>query len=466
MSFIERFGLEEQVNTLPDEVVDLSSVSVEPDTNDEPLIENDDDLTMTGQALETMGDLSKIHKVALSSNGFDANAAKLFKLATESMARRLGVSMREEMPAMEHFESIHTSNAATRVSAESVGEFISKIFKAIVDTLKAIWEKLLSFIGGVFSEAENQRVKQYRHVIESEAKRLQGVDKKAKEDKPIYITNLDLIKTFSVSGLGSNDESITRVMENTVQYAEFLAELSKDYGTFLEHVYSMVTEFAEALRSNKLDSVTDIAGSITNYLKTKFNPIFKIMFKNVIKTEEVFDHNKLSQKAYQDDVQATGILGNGTRFAFYFTDDSYYLHCERVEDSYRVTSSHDTLMEVPSIDTVNKCNIQEELISISLKTIQTAFHNTHKKQLSEMFKSLDKAGHEIERTENKLTDVQRVMLRNLMQDTMQNVQRAVTEYQQIYGRGLQAIENTRRAAMLLSKETLTKYQEFAKRSST
>lgn len=466
MSFVQRFSLEEENPSPAEELVNLPEATVDPDTDTGVLATNDDDLEMTSQALETMSDFIKVQQVAYKSNGFDPHAAQLFKLATESMARQLGLTLVDHIPAMEHFESIHTTSAATRVSAESLGETVSKIFQAIIDTLKAIWDKICKFIAGIFSKAEAERVVQYRRVIDAEAKKLDGIDKKAKQDKPLYITNLELIKAFTIFGHGADDASIRTIMDNTQRYVEFLAELGKEYSGFLDDFIGILKDAKKSLEDPNSQSVDETSEPFSRIIQGKLNPKLISLFESTVKTEGTFDSSKLSQKPYDHVLLTTGPLGNGVKFAYYYPGVEHFFTCELVRDEFKLTSSHDTLMEVPSLDTINKCTAQGKTIDSLLVEVHRFFDKEHQVQIKEMFKLLDEVKQLIKEIGPSIQANESSRLNDMIQYTGEQAGYVIKTYNAIFVYGIATIEKTRKAELALSKAALSKYQEFAARSAT
>lgn len=466
MSFVQRFSLEESDPIITDELVSLPEATVDPDTDQGVLLENDDNLEMTNQALETMGDFIKIQHVAYKSNGFDPHAAKLFKLATESMARQLGLSLVDHIPAMEHFESIHTTSAATRVSAESLGETVSKVFQAILDTLKAIWDKICKFISGIFSQAEANRVAAYRRVIDAEVKKLDGVDKKAKQDKPLYITNLELIKAFSISGQGANDASIRVIMDNTTRYSEFLAALAKEYSFVIETFINALSRTKEALEDPQARELEDVNNAFMETINRDFNPKLIKLFDTIVKVEGSFDVSKLSQKPYDHVLLTTGPLGDGVKFAYYFPDAAQLFACEMVKDEFKFTSSHDTVMEVPALDTINICSARGKSIDDLLVHIHRFFDKEHKIEIEKMFKLLAAVKDIVLEINKTLKLEEAEQLNEMIQYASERAGYVIKTYNAIFVYGIATIEKTRKAELALSKATLSKYQEVAARSAT
>lgn len=466
MSFIQRLGLEEENIVVTDTLVDLPEASVDPDTSDAVMTDNDDNLDMTSQALETMGDFIKVQHVAYKSDGFDPHAAKLFKLATESMARQLGLSLANELPAMEHFESTHTTSAATRVSAESLGETVTKIFQAIIDTLKAVWDKICKFISGILSKAEAERVAQYRRVIDAETKKLDGVDKKAKQDKPLYITNLELIKTFSIPGHGADDASVRTIMDNTLRYAEFLAELGKEYSYVIDSFTEALIRTKECLEVPGVRELEDVNSAFMRTLNVDFNPKLIKLFEGTVKVDGEFDSSKLSQKPYDHVLLNTGFMGEGVRFAYYFPDASQLFVCEMVKEDFKLTSAHDTIMPVPELDTITTCSSRGKRIDDMLEHIHRFFYKEHKTEIEKMFKLLTTVKDVLKEVSHNLKFEQVDRLNDMMKYAGERAGYVIKTYNAIFVYGIASIEKTRKAELALHKAALSKYQEFASRSAT
>ena len=474
MTFVQRFSLEESEVITPEEG-ELTIFPVEPDTDNAPIDEAEDALEVTHDAAVTMEGLCKLHDVAMRSKGFDQQTNEIFRISTEHFCKQLGISLNEKLPSLEHFDSIHTQAIATKISAESIGDVISRIFKAFVETMKKIWEKLSEFITAIFTEAEDKRIEQYRKLLPAEIKKCEAVviDK----DQPVYITKQSLIQAFAIPGVGCTNDTVKQVINNTVDYADFLTSLGDIYTRFLDETMTYLKRFQNTINGietaaakqtefQKLNGQEDTGDhnvpseALKTFIEKIFNVYFIRDFTTIIKDKTPFDKQKVPESV-DGRVLATGPLSFGVRFAFYKPKDSDYVLCERIAEPYQVSSGAESSLPLMELGMIAEINLHDERITKLLKELHQMFHLKHKKVIDNIMKLLSTIGKDIDAAEKDMTTEEAMLLRMLTSQTTEIVQNVITNYKQVFGRGLQSIEATSRNIRDLSKDNILHYQRLS-----
>lgn len=91
-----------------------------------------DELTDIADTVETAGEL-------------DETSAAITEVAVESLYRRLGITRRKPMPALESFGSTSNRKKATKLALEEWKETISKAWEAVKKFFLNIWEYIVKF---------------------------------------------------------------------------------------------------------------------------------------------------------------------------------------------------------------------------------------------------------------------------------------------------------------------------------
>ena len=142
MIFAKHIAEESQI----DEVMVIPEVAVSTSVIVDDRRDIDDDLGMLDEASVAMENLLSIYRVChrSSQQGMSEHSAQLMLISTEHICSQLGISLKEELPALEHFGSIHTTSQATSISVETIGETISRIFTAFIEMMKNVITKILN----------------------------------------------------------------------------------------------------------------------------------------------------------------------------------------------------------------------------------------------------------------------------------------------------------------------------------
>jgi phiKZ-like phage internal head proteins len=129
--------------------VEVASGEVSEQTND---IADLDGATASAETdAETLEDVATTMQESVESGeGLDETAAKVADIAVESIMARLGIkSATKVIPSLENFGSKSSRVAATKIALEGVMDKVKQIWQAIVNALKSLGAKIVSFIQGL-----------------------------------------------------------------------------------------------------------------------------------------------------------------------------------------------------------------------------------------------------------------------------------------------------------------------------
>lgn len=99
---------------------------------------------------EGLAKIADILEETASTGGMDESMARVVEVAVESYYKRLGISNRKTMPAMESFSKDTSRVAATRVAIEGVMDTIKTVWKAIVDAVMRMSAVIKNFFAKLF----------------------------------------------------------------------------------------------------------------------------------------------------------------------------------------------------------------------------------------------------------------------------------------------------------------------------
>jgi phiKZ-like phage internal head proteins len=80
---------------------------------------------------DTLGDIADVMEESAENGGMDETSARVAEVAIESIYKRLGITKKAALPAMESFGDKASRLTATRVAIESIGGQLKKIWEAI-----------------------------------------------------------------------------------------------------------------------------------------------------------------------------------------------------------------------------------------------------------------------------------------------------------------------------------------------
>lgn len=87
------------------------------------------------------------------NGGLDETAAAITEVAVEALYKRLGVTRRKPMPALESFGSQSSRTRATKLAVEGIRDTLKKVWDGVVAMLVKIGEYLKRFYDAMFSGA-------------------------------------------------------------------------------------------------------------------------------------------------------------------------------------------------------------------------------------------------------------------------------------------------------------------------
>jgi uncharacterized protein with HEPN domain len=428
-----------------------------------------DDIDILDEASTAMESLLNIYGVCerTATNGLEPASAKLMMISTEHICNRLGISLKDEIPALEHFESIHTTSQATTISLETIGETISRIFAAFIEMMKNLIAKIFTFFQTLFDEAEQKRTEQYQRVIKEEIERLKKQSGK-KPSNDTFITNQRLITAFSDPEKGIDDETVQRILKNAEMYCEFLIAAADPVSKYFEEMITSLKEFNSEISQQHFD--TFIFGEklderVGFFLNTQFNKAFEHAFDQTNKTNEPFDKKLIKgcdSTNIDGDIRASGLLVNGVRFAYYLQKSSFALTCEQTQQTFSYQSSDDTVYKLPELDLANGLNNQLSTLAGLMIKLSAFVNQKHARMEQEIKRLMSSALANVNHAERKVTSDQYAKLYISVKAVMHLLTEAFTFYKDAYGAGLVAIKNTSDCGNMMSKEIVTRYQDIAR----
>lgn len=147
---------------------------------------------------ETLGEIQGVMAETVETGeGVGADTAAIAGVAVEAICTRLGIKSKQKViPGNEAFGEKKTKLQATKVAIESIGETITKIWKAIMAALKQVWEKVKSFVVGLLKN----RTLLLKH-LESLKAKIASIDPAA--EKAEEELKGSVAKAFSIDGKAS-----------------------------------------------------------------------------------------------------------------------------------------------------------------------------------------------------------------------------------------------------------------------
>lgn len=165
-------------------------------------------ITAVEEAVEDASTVERIQEVAEASveegEGLSEQAAEITEVAIESIHARLGISKRV-MPSMESFGSSNSRVAATRIAVEGFKETVVRIWKAIVDGVKSIIQKIKDFFMKFFDNSA--KVKKLAESLKTKVNEI-----KAKKASTTDIKEPGIAEVFNDSKTGQFQ--LIKILEN------------------------------------------------------------------------------------------------------------------------------------------------------------------------------------------------------------------------------------------------------------
>lgn len=165
-------------------------------------------ITAVEEAVEDVSTVERIQEVAEASveegEGLSEQAAEITEVAIESIHARLGISKRV-MPSMESFGSTNSRIAATRIAIEGFKETVVRIWKAIIDGVKSIIQKIKDFFMKFFDNSA--KVKKLAESLKAKVNEI-----KSKKAGTSDIKEPNIAEIFNDSKTGQFQ--LTKILEN------------------------------------------------------------------------------------------------------------------------------------------------------------------------------------------------------------------------------------------------------------
>ena len=104
--------------------------------------------------IDTLDDIAEVIEESAENGGMTPDAAKMAEVAVESIMRRHGMSIvNKPIPSMESFSRASSRVSATNLSLESVRDKASEMLNQLIEFIKNIGNKIVSFFKTIFLTA-------------------------------------------------------------------------------------------------------------------------------------------------------------------------------------------------------------------------------------------------------------------------------------------------------------------------
>lgn len=454
---------------LVEEDVRLPEIPVQ---SSETIVQDNDiveDLIVLDEAVTAVESLLNVYDTCKRNvdKGLEPATARLMVISTESICNRLGISIKREIPALEHFSSVHTTSQATRLSLETIGETISAIFSAFIEMLKNLITKIFDFFKNVINEAEQHRTEQYQRVIKQEIERIKKCNG-CESDETTYITNQRLIVAFSDPKSGISDETIKAILTNAQDYCDFLIAAAEPVSKYFDEMITELKFFNNELKQQYYSTYVfgeKIDTRVGLFLETVFNPEFEAMFDKLTKSKEEFD-SKLIQNCdvanIDGKIHASGILASGVRFAYYLQKSSHTLTCEKTQQLISYDSEDKTVYKLPSLDLVNEVNGMLMTLNSSMAKLSAIVNQKHSHMQKQINQLLTSALAEVKHAEKKVSSDDYTTLYVTVKIAMKLLTDVFTFYKDAYGSGLAVIKDTSDCGNMMTKTIVGQFQQLAR----
>jgi len=221
---------EPAADTLEAELIEIQDAEVEGAAQEEEV----DHALEVHEALESLIlDMS----VSMESGGMNRDAAQFATRHADYLLQSVGMpATRRVMPGLESFGGVASRQNATRLSMESLGEQVKKLWQRILEQINRAYEWVRSYLLKMFAAGE--KVKARAESVKAAAESLG--DKKAANDE---IERDSLVKNVSVGGKPALD-GLTKV--------ETIAKgINGAWPTITEKGGKAIAEFMAECASNK-----------------------------------------------------------------------------------------------------------------------------------------------------------------------------------------------------------------------
>lgn len=421
-----------------------------------PINEIEATLVDADVVLESAGTL-KLHCGVLSTyatEGISEQAGAVLTVSVEALCRKLGLTLPQALPAMEAFDSVHTSGPATRLSLETLQETLSTIWRVLLETFKKIWAKLSSFIGSILVEGEKNRREKATRALETKVTQLKRkpVDAEVAAATVGGIRSIEVIKAFSLDGRTASGESVIHILESTVAYGEFLKAIS---GEFTKYLYAML----DSLKNYKVGETFEV----TKLAENTLNATIEHAFHEVHEGAMAATVKEIKRAHNASSVVIAGPLVNSGYFVYFKTmsDPSTEAYtCVYVPSVLHYVDSAELVMDVPSLVLIEQINKLDSAFMDLGDNAVVAARQIHPSLVNKIFAQINEIQHAVKSSvaagtlpENfaDYTQEQSRMLRNFLNN-----------YTAMFANGIATLSNTHKRVTRLVELSIAHYDKDVK----
>lgn len=161
--------------------------------------ESVDDAIDTATSLEAIANI--LYK-SLDTGGMSPGAAQATNVVLEGLYARVGIDFKAtKYPALESFDSMSARRAQTKIAIEGIGESVSRIWKAISNSIKRMIKRLRDMMSNFLFSMKSQQ---------NQIRALKAAASKARKTEPTYTSysHSRNIRQLSINGAFNPQESI------------------------------------------------------------------------------------------------------------------------------------------------------------------------------------------------------------------------------------------------------------------
>ena len=182
-----------------------------------------EDLQHGTETADALSEIQNHIEATEADGGMSEPAARALEIAVECLMRQVGsTKTKKTFPAMEGFADSKTRLANTKLAMEGLGEFLQKIWKAIVAAVRKAIEWIRDFFVALFNGAKS--LKKRAEQLEAKAKTMNGKD--IPENAKINSRRL-ITLTMSITGDVSGSEFPRAFANHSKGMAMFINLINK-----------------------------------------------------------------------------------------------------------------------------------------------------------------------------------------------------------------------------------------------
>jgi len=195
----------------------------------------------TTQAADQLTEHSEVLQKAINEDTVSDDLLITTNIAVEAICKQLNIK-RKIYPALESFNDNKTS---AKAALEGIGDFIIKMWDAVIEALKKIYDSIATFISNLFKSKKSQEIKIQE--LEQRARNLSDTSEPTNVAQERYLTDEQIDKAI-LNGTGISD------VFNVVEFRDLnniirgFSSTRFNYGDIItangEFVKKMVAEYA------------------------------------------------------------------------------------------------------------------------------------------------------------------------------------------------------------------------------